>query len=276
MSLAGTTSTDIAAAGENALAGALVRAKVMHRRTRPRENRFTYGVFFLCLPLSRLDELPRRFLALDGFGLVSFHRRDHGPRDGSPLLPWIRSLLAREGLAEACDGEVVLHCHPRVLGYVFNPVSFWYCHDRAGALRAVLCEVSNTFGERHCYLVAHDDGRTIAPDDWLAARKVFHVSPFMPVTGHYRFRFRLDATAAVADIRYYDGTGEPDAPPALITRSTGRREGLTSARLLRACLDHPLMTVGVIGRIHWQALKIWLKGARFYSKPEPPADEVTR
>ena len=123
---------------------------------------------------------------------------------------------------------------PRMLGYVFNPVSFWFCRDRSGALRAVLCEVNNTFGESHCYLVHHDDRRPIEPDAWLEGRKVFHVSPFLPVEGGYRFRFRLDDGRAHVDVNYHDAEGL-----MLATSVGGRREALTDASVLPALPRQP-------------------------------------
>jgi uncharacterized protein len=160
---------------------------------------------------------------------------------------------------------------PRMLGYVFNPVSFWFCRDRAGALRAVLCEVNNTFGESHCYLVHHDDRRPIEPDAWLKGRKVFHVSPFLPVEGGYRFRFRLDEGHAHVDVNYHDQEGL-----MLATSVGGRREALSDARVLRRFLGNPMMTLAVVVRIHWQALHLLCKRARFHRKPAPPAEFVTR
>jgi len=136
-------------------------AEVVHRRLRPRENAFRYRVAYLCLGLEDLDGAAGRWLKVDRPGLISFRRADHGARDGGDLAPWLKQLLAGHGLADACDGEPMLMTMPRMLGYVFNPVSFWFCRDRSGALRAVLCEVCNTFGERHCYLVHHADARPL-------------------------------------------------------------------------------------------------------------------
>ena len=184
----------------------LCLGNVFHKRMRPAEHAFSYGVFFLRLPMSRLNEIGNRFLSKNKFNLMSVMTRDYGPRDGSNLETWIRHLLAREGLASA-DGEIVLQTFPRVLGYVFNPISLWYCFDRDGQLRATLAEVSNTFGERHNYLVAHADQRPIVPGDWLISRKVFHVSPFCDVKGQYRFRFEQTGQRAFAQIDYYDEDG---------------------------------------------------------------------
>lgn len=235
----------------------LLTGTVMHRRLRPVENRFSYPVFFLRLPLTRLEQAR---IPTNRWGLASFHFRDHGARDGSHPLEWIRQLLAREGIA--ADGEVWLHCFPRVLGYVFNPVSFWFCEDRAGRLRAVLAEVNNTFGERHSYLLAGDT---------LETRKVFHVSPFFPVAGRYRFAFTADSERHVARIDYLD-----DAGPQLLTSISGHATPLTRGALARALLRHPFLTFGVVARIHWQALKLWRKGVPFHRKPAPPHAELTR
>lgn len=271
MTLTISTSAARPARASAAIAGGLSNATVFHKRTRPRVNEFRYGVFYFCVDLRDMERLRRPFLSLDRFNLLSFHRKDHGACDGTDLQAWIRDVLAKNGLGEIADGPVVLHCHPRVLGYVFNPISLWFCHDRAGGLRAVLCEVRNTFGERHLYLVAHADGRPILETEWLQARKAFHVSPFMPVSGHYRFRFRLDAERVRADIHYHDDEG-----PILVTYVDGRRRDLTAASAAGAVFRHPLMTLMVVGRIHYQALKLLLKRARFHRKPAPPTRELTR
>jgi len=256
-------------------AAELCVGRVFHKRLRPAEHQFSYGVFFLRIPLSRLHQLGNRWLSRDRFNLVSFMTRDYGPRDGSSLEQWIRSLLEREGM-DAANGEVVLQTFPRLLGYVFNPISIWYCHDREGALRAVLCEVNNTFGEHHNYLVAHADQRPIAPGDWLKARKVFHVSPFCDVKGHYRFRFEQSAGRAYAQVDYFDAAEGDDQSKLLVTTVHGTPRPLNARGTLLAFLTHPLMTFAVVARIHWHALKLWLKRVPFFSKPEPPTIETTR
>ena len=181
----------------------IVFGHVVHRRLRPVRHAFAYPVFFLRVPLSQLDRLGCRWLSVDRWNLFSLARRDFGPRDGSDLERWARAMLGAHGLG-AADGEIVLQAFPRMLGYVFIPITTWHCHDRAGLLRAVICEVSNTFGERHNYVVAHADARPIEAGDWLTAKKALHVSPFCEVVGHYRFRFSGGKEAPVARIDYHD------------------------------------------------------------------------
>lgn len=254
----------------------LFLGQVMHRRLRPAENRFVYPVFYVSLPLRNLQTARRALFSIDRFNLLSFQTRDHGPRDGSPLLPWIEALLVRHGLPH--DGEIVLQTFPRLLGYVFNPVSFWFCHDRDGALVAVLAEVNNTFGGTHSYLL-HDDGRPLGDNCELVADKRFHVSPFCRVEGEYRFRFYRSSHQQVACIDYHDDAATP--APLLLTALSGKPQRWASARLLGAVLRMPLMTFGVMARIHWQALKLWVKKVPFYGatprSPLPhPRQEPTR
>ena len=255
----------------------LCLGRVFHKRFRPVQHKFSYSVFFLRLPLSRLSELGNRWLSKDRFNLMSFFTRDYGPRDGSSLEMWMRDLLQREGV-DCADGEIVLQTFPRLLGFVFNPISIWYCFDKRGQLRAALAEVSNTFGERHNYLVAHTDQRPIVPGDWLTSRKVFHVSPFCDVKGHYRFRFEQIDGSAFAQIDYFDGaeSESTDADKLILTTIRGDAVALTSTATLGAFLGHPLMTFGVVARIHWHALKLWLKRVPFFTKPAPPSLDTTR
>lgn len=252
---------------------ALVAGEVMHRRTRPVANAFTYPAFCLRLPLSRLGALADGGVRWNRRGLVSFHDRDHGPRDGQPLEPWMRGILAREGIV--ADGEIVLHAFPRMLGYAFNPVSFWVCHDAAGAVRAVLAEVNNTFGETHHYLLAHADGRPLASGETLTAQKDFHVSPFCAVRGHYTFRFHFGPQRWLARIDYFDG--EPNAPPALLeTRIGGAVVPLSAGGAVRLLWRYRWFTLGVIARIHWQAARLLLRRVPLFTKPHPPAYSLTR
>jgi len=237
---------------------------VMHRRLRPVVNAFVYPVFYVQLPLRRLQEAECALFSVDRRNVLSFYTKDHGPRDGSPLLPWIEGVLAESGLP--ADGEIVLQTFPRVLGYVFNPVSFWYCHDRAGRLVAVLAEVNNTFGGTHSYLL-HRHGKPLTDGELFRAEKVFHVSPFNQVEGGYRFRFMLERSIQQVRIDYDDAQGG-----LLLTSISGRPRGWSSRALAWAFLRMPLLTLGVILRIHWQALKLWLKGVPFRGTTQSPPE----
>ena len=255
----------------------LSMGRVRHTRLRPAQNTFSYGVFTLMLPLRTLGgaALPSRLCSRNRFNVMSFYDRDHGDGE-TPLLQWIDQLLKSEQVDDA-DGEIWLQTFPRVLGYVFNPVSFWYCHRSNGELRAIICEVNNTFGERHCYLL--DTGGVMPWGVSLTAKKVFHVSPFCAVEGSYRFRFMRttqtidgkDIERIVARIDYDDNEG-----PLLLTSVSGVLSQLSNASATEACLRHPLMTFGVIARIHWQALRLFIKRVPFFSKPLPPTSSLSR
>ncbi|MDP3540788.1 MAG: DUF1365 domain-containing protein [Azonexus sp.] len=247
----------------------LLIGHVMHRRLRPAVNAFVYPVFFVQLPLADLAAGKCPIFSVDRSNLLSFHQKDHGPRDGSPLLPWIQKLLRERGLP--ADGEIILQCFPRVLGYVFNPVSFWFCHDKAGELIAVLAEVSNTFGGRYSYLLHNPDGSPLRDGQELSAGKEFHVSPFCDVEGGYRFRFHLQRKAQVMRIDYDDAEGE-----VLLTSIGGKPKAWSTSALLGAFVRMPLLTAGVMFRIHWQALKLWLKGVPFRGAHPTPLQESTK
>ena len=242
---------------------------VRHTRLRPIRNAFAYPTYFLMLPMRSMAANGEGELARNKRAAISFYDKDHG--DGrSNSLSWLDEVLRSEGIDDAV-GETWLHCYPRVFGYSFKPVSFWYCHRLDGALRAVVVEVNNTFGERHVYLLDHPKfGRE------QTATKVFHVSPFCNVEGHYRFRFMTTSNQravqrTVARIDYDDSTGA-----LLQTSVSGDLQLLNSQAVRKAVFSHGAMTLGVIARIHWQAVKLFFKGVPFFSKPKPPAVLVSR
>ena len=261
---------EAAAAAVGDLEPAVCFGAVMHERHVVAHNRFVYPTAFLRLPLSQIDALRVPLLGIERAGAFSFRRRDHGARDGSPLLPWLQRILDAHGLRDICDGEVVLQTMPRVLGYVFNPVSFWFCHDASGRLRVVLAEVSNTFGEHHNYLVHHPDLRPIESGDELRASKIFHVSPFFPVRGEYRFRFEQRGAVHAVSIDLWDGS-----ELQLSTRLSGRAQALDGRAMRKWLARQPFMTLGVVARIHWQALRLALRRVSFFRKPPPPIEETT-
>lgn len=245
--------------------------QVFHRRLRPAEHRFVYPVYYCLLPVTRVEQSASALFSLNRFNLFSFHFADHGARDGSHPLPWIRALLKESGID--ADGEIWLQCFPRVLGFVFNPVSFWFCHNRAGEQVAVLAEVNNTFGERHNYLLQAPGGRAIGDDEQIERQKVFHVSPFMAVAGYYRFRFAVGKNGhwRRARIDHGDADGE-----LLQTAIIGDALPLRTPQLFKAFFHYPLLTLGVVLRIHWQAFHLWRKRVPFFSKPQPPIEETSR
>jgi DUF1365 family protein len=235
-----------------------------HQRLRPRPHAFAYPTFFLMLPLRALRERAEPALARNRFAWAGFHDHDHG--DGrADCLAWFDELLTREGIADA-DGEVWLHCLPRMFGHAFKPVSFWYAHRADGSLAAIVTEVNNTFGERHCYLLR---GPNLAWGRELQAQKVLHVSPFCGVEGRYRFRFMRtpgpDARTVVR-IAHDDAQG-----PVLLTSVSGRLQPLTRMGLRAVLWRMPLLSLGVVARIHWQALCLWWGGVPIFRKPPPPA-----
>ncbi len=245
---------------------AFVVGTVRHARSRPVAHVFAYPTFCVLLPMLGWERgTSQPALPRNRRGWMSFHDADHG--DGGPdALAWLQALLAAHGVNDA-DGEVWLQTYPRVLGFVFKPVSFWYCQRADGSLRAVVAEVNNTFGERHSYLLAGPEvgwGRTLSAD------KAFHVSPFLPVRGTYRFRFARTADRLVSRVEYADADG-----PLLVTSVSGWLKPLTAGNARSALWRVPLLTVGVMARIHWQAVQLWLKRVPFHRKPAAPVHAVT-
>jgi len=260
----------------------LGHGQVRHVRLRPARHAFDYSAYFLMLPMRRLQALARSdskndksnqtALSINRAGLLSFFDTDHGdgrqPENGGALA-WIEELLVSENIHDA-KGEIWLQTFPRVLGYTFKPVSFWYCHRSDNTLAAILAEVHNTFGERHCYLLPEPKfGHT------EHANKIFHVSPFCDVKGQYEFRFmrtfQADADRVVARVDHGDDNG-----PLIQTSISGVLLPATREEIRRTFWRYPLFTFAVMLRIHWQALLLWLKRVPFLTKPEPPSQLVSR
>ena len=248
----------------------LYLTSLMHRREGDYPYRFSYPVFSLLLDVDRLEETARksRLLRIGRRGLVSFWPKDHGDRDGSSLRGWAERILAEAGV-ELAGGRIFLLCFPRVLGYGFSPLSLWYCEHADGTIRAVIAEVRNTFGEKHAY-VLHEHGLRMQWPVRKTVEKQFHVSPFIGADCHYAFRFGEPGSRLEVAIRQYE-----HGLPRLTATQLGRALPLNDVGLLRALARTPLMTFKVMTAIHWHALKLWLRGAPFYSKPVAPKQEVT-
>lgn len=255
----------------HATASALYFGRVTHTRYFPRRHRLSYGVWYL---LADLDELAALDRTLPGFtvdrpGPVSFRTRDHGPRDGSPLRPWIEAQLATVGI-DLDGGAVRLLTFPRVMGYVFNPISVWFCHDRDEGLRAVLYEVSNTFGQTHAYLVPIEDPASAGDIVRRTFDKELFVSPFIGMDAQYDFATRVPSDRLSVVVREQVPEGR-----VLTAALTARRAPLTGLNLARAFFGYPLVTMKVMGGIHLEAARLWLKGAPYRRRPAPPAHSVT-
>lgn len=240
---------------------------VMHQRFSPKENGFRYGIYYLALPLSQIDDIP---IARNRFGFLSFYDRDHGAKDGTNLEAWARDILRTYNI-DCANGDITLVCMPRVMGYVFNPVSFWLCHDDKNDVRAVLCEVRNTFGEHHVYLCAHQNQDPIKKSDILKAKKVFHVSPFLKREGEYTFRFDITKNHFKTWIDLYSLENKKK----IITSLTGKYKPLNEKTKAKAFWTYPLVTLKAIFLIHWQAAKLFMKGVKYISKPEQKVERLT-
>jgi DUF1365 family protein len=243
-----------------------LRGETFHGRKGAVRNSFRYGVDYVLLDPE--DAQGPRLFARNRANLVSLHDKDHGGAPGQGQgVAWVREVLAEQGF----DGidRVLLLAQPRVMGHVFNPVSFWLCY-RQDALACVIAEVTNTFGDRHSYLCHRDDRAPLGRDDTVTARKIFHVSPFQPVEGEYCFRFDIRDDRIGIWIDYTTASG------GIFTNLVGPRARLTNAGILGACLRRPFGSRRVLALIHWQALKLALKGVRYRARPVPPAEDVTR
>jgi uncharacterized protein len=250
------------------MATALLVANIHHSRLRPRRNAFCYKAIYICIPVDEFTRGRRGLFSIDAPNLFSLHTKDYG--DGISPRAWIARVLRDWDVPQA-DGDAHLITIPRILGFAFNPVNFWLCRDREGTLRAVVSEVNNTFGERHCYLCCHEDRRPIQPDDTITAAKLFYVSPFIAVSGTYRFRFALSGDRVAITIDLTDEYGD-----LMKTSMTGELHPLTNRNLLSRLMSNPALPLKVIGLIHYQALRLLWKRIRPIPKPGAPRELISR
>lgn len=243
-----------------------IPAETFHGRKGAVRNAFRYSVDYLLLDLDQATG-PALF-SRNRANLMSLHDTDHGGPPGQGKgAAWAREVLARHQLPA---DRLLLLAQPRLLGHVFNPVSFWLAHDAHGHLRAVIAEVTNTYGDRHSYLCHRSDRAPITPQDTIRAEKIFHVSPFQPVAGAYDFRFDLRPDRIGIWIDYTTTGG------GVFTNLIGPRQPLTNAGIIASALRRPFGSRRVLALIHWQALKLWLKRVRFNPRPAPPSKDVSR
>ena len=248
-----------------AAALSLVPGDVMHARMKPVAHRFDYRVFNIFIDIDRLDEADQaaRLFSINRFNLASFHVRDHGPCDGSPLRAYVNGLLNQAN--QPAPDRVLLWCYPRILGHVFNPIAVYFCAT-GNRITSLIYEVRNTFGDMHTYVAP------IAPDEIgdegikQSRDKLFHVSPFIEMAMRYHFRVVSNAESLKVRILETDADG-----PILSATFKGHPEPMTSRGLARAFLRAPLLGIKVVGAIHYEAAKLWLKGVTYVPRPAPPA-----
>lgn len=248
-------------------AGTLYCGKVMHQRLKPFGHRFSYSVFSLLVDIDRLDELDEtsRLLAVNGPGILSFHERDHVEHQGENLRQFADRLLAGAGLVQPA-ARVLLLAYPRMFGYVFNPISTYFAYDASGTPVAIIYAVRNTFGERHSYVAPVLPGESSPAGIRQSRAKRFHVSPFMEMG--LRYHFRVLPPGRAVRLRIHETA---DNAPLFAATFNAEARAITTANLAGCLLRFPFMTIKVIAGIHWEALKLWMKGARFHSSPPPPA-----
>ncbi len=248
-------------------AGTLYPGKVMHQRLRPFGHRFTYSVFSLLVDVNRLGELAgmSRLLGVNRPGILSFRESDHVEREGETLRHYADRLLAQAGLERPAH-RILLLAYPRVFGYVFNPISVYFAYGEDGSPVALIYAVRNTFGECYSYVAPIREGELGPAGIRQERAKLFHVSPFIGMKARYHFRILPPGRTVRLRIHETEG-GEP-----LLAATFHGNAKLLSDGALMACLARfPLMTLKVIAGIHWQALKLWLKGARFHPSPSRAA-----
>jgi uncharacterized protein len=248
-------------------AAALYFGDVMHARLKPIGHRFSYRVMSLLIDLDRLDTADRQspLFGVNRAALYSFHEADHGERDGSRLRAYAQCRAAERGI-DLTGGRVLLLCYPRLLGYTFNPLSVYFCHRADGELALIIYEVRNTFGDIYAYALPIKPGEISDAGVRQQQDKLFYVSPFIEMAMRYHFRVSPPAERVKLRILETDREG-----PLLAATFNGRRRALTSAALLRSFFSLPLVTLKIVAAIHWEALRLWLKGARLVPRPHSAA-----
>ena len=249
-------------------ASALYVGSVMHRRLAPRRHRLRYRAFWMLIDLDETAALDARLslFSRNRFNLFSFHDTDHGDGKSASLRDYVDGLLAGQGI-DCGGGRVALLCMPRILGYVFNPLSIYFCHRADGSLAALLYEVRNTFGEMHSYLLPVSGD---APMVHQHCAKEFYVSPFLDMDMTYDFRVAPPGERVSVVVAADDRRGA-----VLVASLSGERRALSDRVLAAIFVSLPLMTLKVMAAIHWEALKIWWKGMRLYPRPPAPRHAVT-
>lgn len=248
---------------------ALYVGKVIHRRLWPQRHYLRYAAFWFLLDLDEIDELNSELwlFSRNRFNAMSFFDTDHGEQTKEQLRAQVERHLGAAGIT-LNGGAIRLLCMPRIFGYVFNPLSIYFCHRADGVLTALLYEVRNTFGERHSYLIPVDT--TSGPVIRQSCDKCFYVSPFLDMNLRYNFRVAAPSRKLSVVVSASDAQG-----PQIVASLIGSHAPLSDSALLRLLLRMPFLTFKVIGAIHWQALRMWLQGFALKPRPPKPASAVT-
>jgi DUF1365 family protein len=249
-------------------AASLYFGEVMHARLKPVGHRFNYRVMSLLIDLDRLEDADRQsaLFGVNRAALYSFNEADHGDRDGSPLRAYALRRATEQGI-DLAGGRVLLLCYPRLLGYTFNPLSVYFCYRGDGGLALVIYEVRNTFGDIHAYALPVKSGETSDAGIRQEHDKLFYVSPFVEMAMRYRFRVLPPGDCVKLRILETDSEG-----PLLAATFNGQRCALNTLALLRSFVALPIVTVKIIAAIHWEALRLWLKGVRLVPRQNAAVD----
>jgi DUF1365 family protein len=247
----------------------LIEGKIMHHRFFPKTNHFDYKSTYISFPLSKFQNLKKTLFSLNKFNLFGLYNKDYGDKKPQNIEIWIKKILQENNIKNI--EEIILFTHPRVLGYVFNPVSFWLCLDKNHNLIAVLSEVNNTCGQKHSYLCFNDDFKPIKSNDWIETKKEFYVSPFMKIEGKYKFRFEFSKNQMNFFINYL-----VDDKIKLSTSLKCNFLEFNSKNLLKSFIKMPFFTFKTVILIHYQALKLYLKSIKYYKCPEKLTKNLTK
>ena len=249
------------------MTSSIYNGTVIHKRFKPKVHFFKYQVFSLLIDLSELDILDKKisFFSYNSFNLISFFDKDHGERNGTSLIEWVKKNL-KENKINNENIKIKLLCYPRILGYVFNPLSVFYVYDDNENLVSILYEVKNTFGEQHTYIFKVENNNLLQHN----CEKKFHVSPFIEMNCNYFFRILKPAEKISVIIDQYQSNEK-----ILYASQDGKRSDFTSSELIKSYLKHPLMTFKIISAIHFEAFKLWAKGIKFIKKKIKIKNNIT-
>ena len=250
------------------MTSSIYNGTVIHKRFKPKTHYFKYSVFSLLIDLSELETLDKKikFFSFNKFNLISFFEKDHGSRDGSSLIKWVKKNLYENNI-QYNNITIKLLCYPRIFGYVFNPLSVFFIYDNNEKLISILYEVKNTFGEQHTYIFKVENDSKLFQHN---CAKKFHVSPFIEMNCNYFFRILKPAEKISVIIDQYQSNEK-----ILYASQDGKRTDFTSLELLKSYLKHPLMTFKIISAIHFEAFKLWAKGIKFIKKKIKIKNNIT-